>query len=90
MPHLVARVQNGFVLAGFTSYIIYHAISKYFFVNLMSGRIFGFTCQNNQMAHGFACAKSSTELFKRSKDAASLLVCTRKKFLVGGMWTFCD
>jgi len=29
-------------------------------------------------------AESGRELFKGSKDTASLLVCTRKKFLVGG------
>jgi len=29
-------------------------------------------------------AKSGRELFKCSKDAESLLLCTRKKFLVGG------
>jgi len=29
-------------------------------------------------------AESGRELFKGSKDAASLLVCTRKKLLVGG------
>jgi len=34
-------------------------------------------------------AKSSRELFKGSKDSASLLVCTRKKLLVGGVRIFC-
>jgi len=33
-------------------------------------------------------AKSGRELFKGSKDAASLLVCTRKNFLVGGCGFF--
>jgi len=32
-----------------------------------------------------SCAESGRELFKGSKDSASLLVCTKKKFfLVGG------
>jgi len=30
-------------------------------------------------------AKSGRELFKGSKDTASLLVCTRKNFLLGGV-----
>jgi len=59
---------------------------------LMSGRNRGFSCQNNRSARGFAPthsgAGSGRELFKPSKDAASLLVCTRKKFLVGGCGFF--
>jgi len=32
--------------------------------------------------------ESGRELFKDSKDSASLLVCTRKKFLLGGLGFF--
>jgi len=32
-------------------------------------------------------AENARDLFKGSKDSASLLVCTQKKFLVGG-WGF--
>jgi len=35
-------------------------------------------------------AESGRELFKGSKDAASLLVCTRKKCFVWGMQIFCE
>ena len=34
--------------------------------------------------------KSGRELFKGSKDAASLLVCTRKKFFAWGLRIFCE
>jgi len=33
-------------------------------------------------------AKSGRERFKGSKDSASLLVCTQKKFFGWGMWIF--
>jgi len=35
-------------------------------------------------------AESGRELFKDSKDATSLLVCTRKKIFGWGMWIFCE
>jgi len=35
-------------------------------------------------------AESGRELFKGSKDAASLLVCTWKKFFALGMRIFCE
>ena len=56
---------------------------------ITSGRFLGFSCQNNQIALHVALrvhnsgAKSGRELLKGSKDVASLLVCTQKKFLVG-------
>jgi len=54
---------------------------------LPSGRNRGFSCQNNRSHVALhACnlgAKTVMELFKSSKDAASLLLCTRKNFLVG-------
>jgi len=31
-----------------------------------------------------------TDLVEASKDAASLLVCTRKKIFAWGMWVFCE
>jgi len=34
--------------------------------------------------------ESGSELFKRSKDEASLLVCTRKKFFGLGLQIFCE
>jgi len=41
--------------------------------------------------HGnFSGPVCSTDLVKVSKDAASLLVCTRKQIFAWGMWVFCE
>jgi len=49
---------------------------------LVSGHIREYLCQNNQIACGLCGrnldAKSGGELFKGSKDAASLVVCLAK------------
>ena len=37
----------------------------------------------------YSGVESGRELFKSSRDAASLLVCTPKNFLVGGVF-FCE
>jgi len=58
---------------------------------LASGRFRGFSRQNNRIVRGLRARNSGAnwgrELFKRSKDSASLLVCTRKKTFVSG-WGF--
>jgi len=41
--------------------------------------------------HGnFSAAVRVMDLVEASKDMASLLVCTRKKFFFLGMWVFCE
>jgi len=69
---------------------------------LTSGRFRGFSRQNNWISRDFANAshvalrtrnsdaESGGELFKGSKDAASLLVCTRKKLFGLGVQIFCE
>jgi len=59
---------------------------------LASGRFRGFSSQNNRIVRGLRARNSGAnrgrELFKRSKDSANLLVCTRKKIFVGGCGFF--
>jgi len=70
-------------------------IALLFLDTLASGWFWGFSPQNNRITHMalHMCssgAKSGRELFKGSKDVASLLVCTRKKFFGWGLRIFCE
>jgi len=38
----------------------------------------------------FSCSVSATDLVEASKDVASLLICTRKKFFAWGVRIFCE
>jgi len=69
--------------------------NKFSINTLASGHFWGFLRQNNGIARGFVCTRnlggeSGRKLFKGSKDAASLLVCTWKKFFAWELWFFCD
>jgi len=47
--------------------------------------------ESHVVLHGnFSGLVSATDLVKSSKDSASLVVCTRKKFFGLGMWICCE
>ena len=67
---------------------------KYILNTFASGQNRKLSCQNNRIAHDFAWKfLQSGKRYrpgKRLKDAARLLVCTRKKCFCWWMWIFCE
>jgi len=56
---------------------------------------FGYFCTRTTGTHVALCTRNSAagrgrELFKGSKDVASLLACTQKNIFYWGLWIFCE
>ena len=77
-----------------TFHITYQHKTTFFLNTLMSGRNRGFSRKKHQNARGFAPeflrSGQLNRPGKRLKDAASLLVCTRKKIFAWRLQIFCE